>query len=80
VVRARSIGHRRAGDTSGEKAIVGVVTFSFQAGRYARGPVFVTSRLGTLTIDRLRLGIERNWEDTARRRRHRRGTDALGRR
>ena len=48
------------------KAIVGVVTFSlFQAGRFfARAArVFDHLAAGTLTVDRLRLGIERNWED-----------------
>jgi SAM-dependent methyltransferase len=48
------------------KAIVGVVTFSlFQAGRFfARSArVFDHLAAGTLTLDRLRLGIERNWED-----------------
>ena len=48
------------------QAIVGVVTFSlFQAGRFfARAArVFYHLAAGTLTVDRLRLGIERNWED-----------------
>jgi SAM-dependent methyltransferase len=48
------------------QAIVGVVTFSLvQAGRvFARAArVFDHLAAGTLTIDRLRLGIERNWED-----------------
>jgi SAM-dependent methyltransferase len=48
------------------QAIVGAVTFSlFQTGRFfARvARVFYHLAAGTLTIDRLRLGIERTWED-----------------
>jgi SAM-dependent methyltransferase len=48
------------------KAIVGAVAFSlFQAGRFfARAArVFDYLAAGTLTIDQLRLGIERTWED-----------------
>ena len=48
------------------ETIVGVVTFSlFHAGRlFARAArVFDHLAAGTLNIDRLRLGIERNWED-----------------